>query len=96
MTLTKTVLTAAVVSLSLVALAGCEQEKTQEWYMDHHDELLKKYAQCLNNETFTTEDCAPVVKAQRSLMGDPEVAKGIKAIDKKFVEGLEREEKSAE
>lgn len=95
MTFTKAALITAVL-LSLVALASCEQQKTQEWYMDHHDALLKKYAECLNNETFTTVDCVPVVKAQRSLMGDPAVAKSIKAIDKEFVEGLEREEKSAE
>lgn len=59
MTLNKNVLTIALVSVSLFALAGCDQKKTEEWYMDHPDALLKKYAECLNTQTFSSEECIP-------------------------------------
>ena len=42
MTINNRTILSSLLVLSLFALGGCEEKKTEEWYMAHHDELLRK------------------------------------------------------
>lgn len=44
MTINNRTILSSLLVLSLFALGGCEEKKTEEWYMAHHDELIKDYA----------------------------------------------------
>lgn len=62
----KTVLISVRLSLGVSVLGGCEQQRTEEWYMGHHKELIRMYDDCLNRQTFSSERCIPVQRRMHS------------------------------
>lgn len=62
--------------------------------MDHHDALLKKYAECLNTHTFSSDECFPVVKAEKESINAPDVVNGIKYIEHNFAQKMMQGEKN--
>jgi hypothetical protein len=81
--LNKTTLFSVLLAVSTLALSGCN-EKTEEWYMAHHDELIKKYGECLNTQTFSSAECVPAVNAYHRSQNDPDVKAGIRKVNDEF------------
>ncbi|AIK16316.1 EexN family lipoprotein [Yersinia enterocolitica] len=86
MTINNRTILSSLLVLSLFALGGCEEKKTEEWYMAHHDELLKDYADCLKTKTFSSERCIPVVNAKKRSINEPDIAAGIKKIQMEYMQ----------
>lgn len=62
-----------IVLASVAALTGCEDKTSVEWYTAHHDDMLKKYEECLNNNTWQAEDCAHANTAYKIERDKPDV-----------------------
>lgn len=65
-----------VVLASVTALTGCDDKTSVEWYMAHHDDLLKKYGECFANHNFQPEDCQHARSAIHREMNKPDVLDG--------------------
>lgn len=78
MNLTKKVLCVALVTLGLSA---CDEGvKSESWYLEHHDALIKKYGECLKTQTFQSKECVPVVNARNKAKGETDIEDGIKKV----------------
>ncbi|MBS0847040.1 EexN family lipoprotein [Citrobacter sp. JGM124] len=86
MTLNTRAVVSPLLILSLLALGGCEEKKTEQWYMAHHDELIQDYADCLQTQTFSSERCIPVVNAAKRSKHEPDVAAGIKHVKMEYLQ----------
>ena len=97
MTINNRTILSSLIVLSLFALGGCEEKKTEEWYMAHHDELIKDYADCLKTQTFSSERCIPVVNASKRSMNEPDVVAGLQKVQTEYVKSrMHPENKSHE
>lgn len=67
-----TTLTFAVLA-SVTVLTGCQDETSVEWYMAHHDDMLAKYEECLNSNTWSADDCAHANTAYKRERDKPDV-----------------------
>ncbi|MEH5143214.1 EexN family lipoprotein [Enterobacter cloacae] len=61
---------------SIAALTGCDDKTSVEWYMAHHDDMLKKYEECYISHTWEAEDCFHAKTAYHRERNNPDVAKG--------------------
>lgn len=69
---------------SVAALTGCDDKTSVEWYMAHHDDMLKKYEECLNDGTWQADDCANANVAYKREKDKPDVVIGMKGITDRF------------
>lgn len=79
-----TTLTFAVLA-SVTVLTGCEDKTSVEWYRAHHDDMLAKYEECLNTQTWSAPDCANAGTASARERGKPDVDAGIKEISERYM-----------
>ena len=83
----KKIVTSAIFIAAAISLTGCKEKKDEDYYLSHHDELLKMYSECLNIYHWENpEICVPVSAASRRLSDDPEISAGIKKIVNESVE----------
>lgn len=61
---------------SVTILTGCEDKTSVEWYMAHHDDMLKKYEECYISRTWEAEDCFHAKTAFHRVKMNPDVARG--------------------
>lgn len=73
-------------SLGVYALGGCDRTRTEEWYMGHHEELIRMYADCLDTQTFGSGRCIPVMNAVHRSMDQPDVVAGIQKVNDEFMQ----------
>lgn len=52
----------ALVALGAVALSGCDETKTTEWYKEHPDEMNRVYATCKKTGD-DTQNCRNAIEA---------------------------------
>ncbi|EAU2709617.1 EexN family lipoprotein [Salmonella enterica] len=71
-----------IITLSALIIAffisGCEQKNTREWYINHHDEMIKKYTECLLDRTWDITECQNARDAMKHERNKPDVIKGKK------------------
>ncbi|HAS1009855.1 EexN family lipoprotein [Enterobacter hormaechei] len=73
-----------IVLASVAALTGCEDKTSVEWYTAHHDDMLKKYEECLNTQTWQAPDCVNAHTASQRERGKPDVDASIREISERF------------
>ncbi|WP_437749968.1 EexN family lipoprotein (plasmid) [Enterobacter mori] len=71
---------------SVTVLTGCEDKTSVEWYRAHHDDLLAKYEECLNTQTWSAPDCVNAHTAYKRESGKPDFDAGIKEISKRHMQ----------
>ena len=81
----KKIVTSAIFVVAAMSLTGCKEKKDEAYYLSHHDELLIKYSECLNNRAWQTESCAPVSDASKQLSNDPEMKAAFSKIERDFM-----------
>lgn len=86
MAVNRTLMFSSLLTLSLFFLGGCKEEKTQAWYMTHHDALIEDYTRCLKHHADSRERCIPVMQAKDRLMDDPDVAARLKKAHAEYVQ----------
>lgn len=80
-----------VVLASVAALTGCEDKTSVEWYLAHHDDMLKKYEECFLNKNFMPEDCQHARSAIHREMKKQDVLDGYQKILEKARENRHQE-----
>ncbi|MGP6457455.1 EexN family lipoprotein [Enterobacter ludwigii] len=65
---------------SVIALIGCQDKTSVEWYMAHHDDMLTKYRECIFNQNFEPQDCQHARDALHREEHKPDVSEGYKKI----------------
>lgn len=71
--------------LSILFISGCEDKTSVEWYTAHHDDMLKKYEECLNTHTWQAPDCVSAHTASAREGDKPDVKAGLKAISERYM-----------
>ncbi|EJG5924826.1 EexN family lipoprotein [Salmonella enterica] len=85
-----------IITLSALIIAffisGCEEKNTREWYINHHDELIKKYTECLLDDTWNIQECQNARDALRHERDKPDIDKGLKEAYKKLDAKIEAQQ----
>lgn len=85
MLMNKTVMFTALLTFCGLVLSGCNDKiKSEEWYMAHHEALISKYGECLNAQTFTSEECVPAVNAYHRTKDEPDIKAGVRKVNDDF------------
>ena len=69
---------------SLIFLSGCDGKHSKEWFINHHQELIEKYTECLFDNTWSDDTCQNARNAARHEMDKPDIKKGISSAHKKL------------
>lgn len=77
--------------LSTFFLSGCEEKNTREWYIDHHDEMITKYTECLLDRTWEIQECQNARDAMKHERNKPDVINGKKEAYKKLKQQISDE-----
>lgn len=72
-------------SIALLALTGCEDKTSVEWYVSHHEDMFAKYTECLINHNFLPVDCQNARSAMRREQNKPDVQEGLKTAREKVL-----------
>lgn len=70
--------------LSTFFISGCEEKNTREWYINHHDEMITKYTECLLDRTWEIPECQNARDAMKHERNKPDVISGKKEAYKKL------------
>ncbi|WP_052698692.1 EexN family lipoprotein [Raoultella terrigena] len=65
------------VSITLI-LSGCDEKNPREWYIEHHNEMIDKYTECLLDGTWDIKVCQNARDAIKHERNSPDVQKGLK------------------
>ncbi len=81
--------------LSTFFLSGCEEKNTREWYINHHDEMIAKYTECLLDRTWEIQECQNARDAMKHERDKPDVINGKKEAHEKLHKQVSDEVKNS-
>lgn len=79
----------ALTVITAFSLVGCSDKTSVEWYVNHHDDLIAKYTECLLAESWHDPICQNVRSAKNLEIDKPDVKEGIKKARQKLLERIE-------
>lgn len=74
-------------------VTGCEEKNTREWFINHHDEMIAKYTECLLDRTWEIQECQNARDAMKHERNKPDVIKGKTEAYKKLQKQVSEENK---
>ncbi|EAA4712240.1 entry exclusion protein [Salmonella enterica subsp. diarizonae] len=75
-----------------IGITGCEDKKSVDWYVNHHEDMFAKYTECLLANSWHDDICQNARSAMNLESEKPDVKQGLadarqKLIDRNFEEG---------
>lgn len=67
-------------------LTGCNDKTSVEWYVNHHDDLIAKYTECLLAKSWEDPICQNVRSAKNLEIEKPDVKEGIRLAQRAVME----------
>jgi len=67
-------------------IAGCNDKTSVDWYVNHHDDLIEKYTECLLAKSWHDPICQNARSAKNLEIDKPDVKKGVENARQKVVE----------
>lgn len=82
------------VSLSSLLVMGCNKaQKTEDWYINHHEDLVEKYTDCFKSMDRVSSECVAAMKAYHKEKNKPDVRAAMISAKKQINGSRNTEEK---
>lgn len=67
-------------------LTGCNDKTSVEWYVNHHDDLITKYTECILANSWHDPICQNARSAKNLEIDKPDIKQGLNEAYKKLAE----------
>lgn len=72
--------------ITTCSLFGCSDKTSVEWYVNHHDDLIAKYTECLLAKSWHDPICQNVRSAKNLEIDKPDVKEGVRLAQRAVIE----------
>lgn len=72
--------------ITIITMSGCNDKTSVKWYVNHHDDLVTKYTECLLTDAWHNIVCKNDKRAKNLEINEPDIQEGLKVAKQKLFE----------